>query len=276
MASEFVIQVSGPRASVRRIAAMVRRYAVLVIGSTPRIIELMYWPLVQMLMWGFLQTYLAQSTSLFVNAAGLLIGSVLLWDIMLRGQIGFSLSFLEEMWSRNLGNVLMSPIRPNEYVAALMTISFIRLLIGLCPVVLLAYLFFGFNLLGLGLPVAAFFANLIFFGWAIGLTASGVVLRYGLGAESFAWVAVFFFLPLCCVYYPLATLPEWLQHISASLPPTQVFEGLRALMIDNDFRGDLMLKALLLNVMYFTGAYLLFRYFLRQARINGSLMQIGE
>jgi ABC-2 type transport system permease protein len=276
MWSTTTIEVVGWHASARRIAAMVRRYAVLVLGSAPRMIELMYWPLLQMLMWGFLQTHLAASTSLYANAAGLLIGSVLLWDIMARGQMGFSLSFLEEMWSRNLGNILMSPLRPNEFIAALVTISLIRLTIGLLPVVLLANLFFGFNLFGLGLPLAAFFATLVIFGWTIGLMANGIVLRYGLGAESFAWIIVFFFLPLCCVYYPLSTLPEWLQPISAALPPTQAFEGLRALMIEQTFEPRLMLKALALNVIYFIAAYLLFRYFLWQARIKGSLMQLGE
>ncbi len=255
---------------------MVRRYAVLILGSVPRMLELMYWPLVQMTMWGFLQLHLAGSTSLFANAAGLLIGSVLLWDIMVRGQFGFSLSFLEEMWSRNLGNILMSPLRPNEYVMSLMVISLIRLLIGVVPVIGLAYVFFGFNLFGIGLALGAFFANLIFFGWSIGLTVNGVVARYGLGAESFAWVAVFSFLPLSCVYYPLDTLPVWLQPISAALPSTQVFEGLRAIVIEETFRPDLMMKALALNIIYFTSAYLVFRYFLKQARIKGSLMQIGE
>jgi ABC-2 type transport system permease protein len=276
MWSATTIEVVGWRACARRIAAMVRRYAVLVLGSAPRMIELMYWPLLQMLMWGFLQTHLAASTSLYANAAGLLIGSVLLWDIMARGQMGFSLSFLEEMWSRNLGNILMSPLRPNEFIVALVTISLIRLTIGLLPVVLLANLFFGFNLFGLGLPLAAFFATLVIFGWTIGLAANGIVLRYGLGAESFAWIIVFFFLPLCCVYYPLSTLPEWLQPISAALPPTQAFEGLRALLIEQTFEPQLMLKALALNVVYFIAAYLLFRYFLWQARIKGSLMQLGE
>jgi ABC-2 type transport system permease protein len=276
MWSATTIEVVGWRACARRIAAMVRRYAVLVLGSAPRMIELMYWPLLQMLMWGFLQTHLAASTSLYANAAGLLIGSVLLWDIMARGQMGFSLSFLEEMWSRNLGNILMSPLRPNEFIVALVTISLIRLTIGLLPVVLLANLFFGFNLFGLGLPLAAFFATLVIFGWTIGLAANGIVLRYGLGAESFAWIIVFFFLPLCCVYYPLSTLPEWLQPIPAALPPTQAFEGLRALLIEQTFEPQLMLKALALNVVYFIAAYLLFRYFLWQARIKGSLMQLGE
>lgn len=276
MQYDSVLDVDGPRASARRIGAMVRRYAFLILGSVPRMIELMYWPLVQMLLWGFLQMHLAATTSLFANAAGLLIGSVLLWDILLRGQFGFSLSFLEEMWSRNLVNILMSPLRPTEYIAALMVISLVRLAISMVPVIGLAYLFFDFNLLGLGLPLAGFFANLVMAGWTIGLVANGVILRYGLGAESFTWVAVFFFLPLCCVYYPLSTLPNWLQPVASALPPTHVFEGLRALVMQGDFRPDLMLTAFTLNLTYFTAAYVLFHYCLRLARIKGTLMQIGE
>ena len=276
MLHEVAFEVSGARASVRRIWAMVARYAYLIKGSVPRIMELMYWPLVQMLLWGFLQTHLARSTTLYEQAAGLLIGSVLLWDILLRSQFGFSLSFLEEMWSRNLSNLLMSPLRPAEYVVSLMTISIIRLCIGLLPVIVLANLMFGFNLFSLGVALAAFFANLVFAGWTIGLIANGVVIRYGMGAESFTWIAVFALLPLCCVYYPLSTLPAWLQPVAQALPPTHVFEGMRALVIEKAFRPDLMLTAFGLNLLYFSAAYLLFLYFLWQARRQGTLMQIGE
>ncbi len=276
MLHEAVLEVEGPRAAARRIGAMVKRYAYLIMGSVPRIVELMYWPLVQMLLWGFLQTHLARSTSMFEQAAGLLIGSVLLWDILLRSQFGFSLSFLEEMWSRNLSNILMSPLRPGEYVVSLMAISILRLILGLMPVVLLANLFFGFNLFSLGLALGAFFANLVFAGWTIGLIANGVVIRYGLGAESFTWVAVFFLLPICCVYYPLATLPGWLQPIAEALPPTHVFEGMRALVINKMFQSEQMLIALGLNLLYFSAAYLMFHLFLLEARRKGSLMQIGE
>ena len=276
MLHEVAFEVSGSRASLRRIWAMVARYAYLIKGSVPRIMELMYWPLVQMLLWGFLQTHLARSTALYEQAAGLLIGSVLLWDILLRSQFGFSLSFLEEMWSRNLSNLLMSPLRPAEYVVSLMTISIIRLCIGLLPVIVLANLMFGFNLFSLGVALAAFFANLVFAGWTIGLIANGVVIRYGMGAESFTWIAVFALLPLCCVYYPLSTLPAWLQPVAQALPPTHVFEGMRALVIEKAFRADLMLTAFGLNLLYFSAAYLLFLYFLWQARRQGTLMQIGE
>ncbi len=262
--------------SVHRVAAMVLRYWYLLRSSWPRLLELIYWPAVQMLMWGFLQLYIDQNASFFARAGGTFIGAVLLWDILFRGQIGFSISFLEEMWARNLGNLMISPLRPLEFVIALMTMSLIRLAIGIVPVVLMAMLFFGFNLFGLGFALAAFFVNLILTSWAVGIFVSGLLLRNGLGAESMAWTIMFLFLPLTCVYYPVAVLPVWLQPLSWLLPPTYVFEGMRALLIDQVFRGDLMLMAFGLNVLLFALAAYAFLRLLDSARRNGALMQTGE
>jgi ABC-2 type transport system permease protein len=149
-------------------------------------------------------------------------------------------------------------------------------LIGLVPVTFLAMLFFGFNLWQLGLALAAFFANLILTSWAIGLVASGLVLRKGLGAEGLAWSMTFLLLPLCCVYYPVAILPPWLQGLALTLPPTHVFEGLRALVIDNVFDGRAMLMALALNAFWFSVAAGAFALLLKAARRSGTLLQTGE
>jgi ABC-2 type transport system permease protein len=230
----------------------------------------------QMLVWGFLQLYLAENHSLFAQASGILIGAVLLWDVLFRGQLGFSISFLEEMWSRNIGNLMMSPLRPAEFAAALMLMSLVRLGIGLVPVTLMAMGFFGFNIYGLGLGLAAFFVNLILTSWAIGLFVSGLVLRNGLGAESLAWSLMFLLLPLACVYYPVSTLPDWLQPVAWALPPTYVFEGLRAALLDHVFRADLMLQALGLNAVYLGIGFGSFILLLRSARQKGSLLAMGE
>jgi ABC-2 type transport system permease protein len=263
-------------ASARRIYGLVLRYWYVIRSSWPRTAELIYWPLVQMLMWGFLQTYLAQTSSFAAKAAGLFIGAVLMWDILVRSQLGFAVAFLEEIWSRNLGHLMMSPLRPAELVAALILVSLMKLLVAMVPVALLAYAFFGFNVLSLGLAFAVFFANLVLMSWSLGLVSTGVVLRWGLGAESFAWLIVFVFLPLCCVYYPVSTLPVWLQTVALALPPTYVFEGLRAIVLRGDFEADLMVKAFALNVLYFAAGSATFAYFLQSARINGTLVQMGE
>jgi ABC-2 type transport system permease protein len=259
-----------------RIGAMVLRYWYLLRSSLPRLLELIYWPAVQMLMWGFLQLYLAQNAGFFARAGGTFIGAVLLWDILFRGQLGFSISFLEEMWARNLGNLMMSPLRPLEFVAALMIMSVVRLAVGMVPVTLLAIGFFGFNLYSMGFALAAFFLNLILTSWAIGILVSGLILRNGMGAESLAWTIMFIFLPLTCVYYPVAVLPGWLQPIAWALAPTYVFEGMRALLIEHVFRADLMLQALALNALYFIAAVVAFLALLDSARRTGSLMQMGE
>jgi len=259
-----------------RIAAMVLRYWYLIRSSWPRLLELVYWPAVQMLMWGFLQVYINQNAGFFARAGGTFLGAVLLWDILFRGQLGFSISFLEEMWSRNLANLMMSPLKPVEFVIALMIMSVIRLAIGVVPVTLLAIAFFGFNLFGLGFALVAFFINLLLTSWAVGIFVSGLVLRNGLGAENLAWTIMFIFLPLTCVYYPVAVLPGWLQAVAWLLPPTYVFEGMRALMIDHVFRLDLMLESLALNAVLFTAGAAAFLALLKSARRSGSLMQSGE
>src|SRR6202521_283754 len=266
-----------PRAfSPRRIASMVLRYWYLLRSSWPRLLELIYWPAVQMLMWGFLQLYIAGNAGFFARAGGTFIGAVLLWDILFRGQLGFSISFLEEMWARNLANLMISPLRTIEFVGALMIMSLIRLAIGMGPVSLLAIAFFGFNLYGLGLALAAFFVNLILTSWAIGILVSGLVLRNGLGAESLAWTIMFLLLPLTCVYYPVTILPHWLQAVAWALPPTYVFEGIRELLINHVFRADLMVRALALNAAFFALAVAGFIALLDSARRQGSLLQTGE
>jgi ABC-2 type transport system permease protein len=262
--------------STRRIAAMMLRYWYLLRSSWPRLLDLVYWPTVQMLTWGFLQYYIATNAGFFARAGGTFIGAVLLWDILFRGQLGFSISFLEEMWSRNLGNLMMSPLRPFEFIAALMVMSVVRLSIGAVPVTFLAIAFFGFNLYSLGLALVAFFFNLMLTSWAIGIFVSGLILRNGMGAENLAWSIMFLFMPLTCVYYPVTTLPVWLQPVAWMLPPTYVFEGMRALLIHKVFLPNLMLDALGLNAVLFAAGVAAFLALLRSARRHGSLMQTGE
>jgi ABC-2 type transport system permease protein len=268
--------------SPQRVGAMVRRYSYLLRSSWSRILDLVYWPAVQMITWGFLQTYLAhlpQTQTLASRAtlaAGTLIGAIMLWDILFRGQLGFSVSFLEEIWSRNIGNLMMSPLRPSELIASLMVMSLIRLGLGLIPVTLLAIWFFGFNLWSLGIGLALFFVNLILTSWSIGLITAGLVLRNGLGAENLMWTVMFLILPLACVYYPVAVLPPWLQVIAWCLPPTYVFEGMRALLLEQHLRLDLMAEAFCLNVVLFSISIAVFYALLQSARRIGSLLQTGE
>ena len=262
--------------SSRRVGAMVLRYLFLMRSSWPRIIELIYWPTVQMILWGFITKFLVTNSSWVAQAAGVLISAVLLWDIMARGQLGVSLMFFEEMYSRNLGHLFVSPLRAYELVAALLTMSLLRTAISFVGAALLAIPLYQYSIFGLGLPLVVFFFNLIVTGWSVGLMVAALVMRYGLGAESLAWVIIFAIAPLTGIYYPLSVLPEWLQFVARSIPSSHVFEGMRAIMIDHTFRWDLLANALLLNGVYILAGIGLFLAAFRSARKRGLLLQIGE
>lgn len=260
----------------RRIGAMVLRHVYVLRGSWPRIVEMAYWPTVQMVMWGFITQFFLTHSHWVAQAAGVLLGAVLLWDVLFRGNLGVALSFMEEMWSRNLGHLSVSPLRPAELVVALVTMSLLRTLIGVLPAALLAIPFYQFNIFTLGLPLLTFFFNLLMASWVVGLLVSALVLRFGLGAESLAWVLIFALAPLSGIYYPIDVLPGWLQAVAWSLPPAYVFEGMRAVLFGQGFQWGLFLTALGLNIFYLALSCLVFLWVYRIARIRGLLLNVGE
>lgn len=262
--------------SAERTGAMVLRYVFILRGSWPRIVELAYWPLMQMVLWGFISKFLATNSSWVAQGAGVLIGAVLLWDVLFRGQLGFSVSFLEEMWSRNLANLFVSPLRPYEFVAALTLMSLIRTLIGVVPAALLAILFYHYSVFDMGLPLVAFFALLLMLGWAVGMVITAIIMRFGLGAESLAWIAMFALAPLSGVFYPVGILPDWLQAVSWALPSAYVFEGMRAVIFDATLNTDYLLAAFGLNIIYLCCAAAFFLHTFHIARREGLLTGIGE
>jgi ABC-2 type transport system permease protein len=180
------------------------------------------------------------------------------------------------MWARNLGNLFVSPLTPLEHVLSMMTMSLIRTLVGLTPAVLLAIPLYHYSIFTLGLPLIAFFANLMIFSWSIGLLVTSLILRYGLGAENLAWVVVFALAPVSAVYYPITVLPQWLQAFGWALPSTYVFEGMRGVLFLGAFDGALLAGALALNAVYIALGMAAYLYAFRRARERGALLQVGE
>ena len=262
--------------SLVRMTALVVRYLYLMRSSWPRILELAYWPTVQMILWGLINQFLAGHSDWVAQTGGLLIGAVLLWDVLFRAQLGVSLPFFEEMYSRNLGNLFVSPLRPTELAAALLVISLVRTLIGVGAAAGLAILLYRYSIFDLGLPLLAFFAHLMIMGWSIGLMVVALVMRWGLGAEGLAWAIIFAFAPLSGIYYPISVLPDWLQRVALCMPSAHVFEGMRALVRDHHFAMDHFWAAAVLNAVYLLLGLACFLWAFRTARRNGLLLQMGE
>jgi len=262
--------------SAERVAAMLLRYGYLLRSSWPRLVELVYWPTVQMMLWGFMTQFLLTNSTWVAQAAGVLISGVLLWDILYRSQLGVALMFLEEMYARNLGQLFVSPLRPLEWVAALLTVSLLRTLISFVGASALAALFYHFSILTLGFPLIFFFFNLMVMGWAIGLAVCGMVLRWGMGAESMAWVAIFALAPFTGIYYPIGTLPGPLQTFAYLLPSSYVFEGMRAVLVEHVVRWDMLRDAVALNAVYLVLGTVSFLFAFRASRVRGLLIHVGE
>jgi ABC-2 type transport system permease protein len=263
--------------SLRRIWGMIYRHLALYRGSWPRLLELAYWPVLQMCIWGFTASYLAgRMGSPVAIAAGALLGGVLLWEVALRSQMGVAIAFLEELWSRNLGHVFVSPLRPWELVAALIGVSMLRVLIGVTPAILLAWVLYAFNLFALGPILILFFINLMVMGWWVSLGVVSLILRHGSGAEALAWSVLFGLTPFSAVFYPVSVLPAWVRPIALALPSSHVFEGMRAALLTGAIRWDHMAWAVGLNALWLAAAIAVFAQQFRQARVRGALLSIGE
>jgi ABC-2 type transport system permease protein len=258
------------------------RHIALYRHSWPRLVELAYWPTLQTLIWGFTASFFASRIGIgsvanaSATALGVLLGGVLLWEVALRSQMGMAISFLEEIWSRNLGHVFVSPLRPSELVAALIGMSIIRMVVGLAPAVLLAWLLYAFNLFALGPVLVLFVANLMVMGWWVALGVVSLLLRHGAGAESLAWSVLFGLTPFSAVFYPISALPEALRPIALILPSAHVFEGMRAAIATGGIAWGELGWAVGLNLVWLVlGAALFTRQF-RVARERGALLSIGE
>lgn len=272
--------------AARRIWGLMYRHLALYRRSWPRVLELMYWPVLQMVVWGFVTAYLtsgapggatagAQGSPLTI-AAGVLLGGVLLWEVTLRAQMGFAISFLEEVWSRNLGHLFVSPLRPWELVAGLAAMSVLRTAIGVGAAMVLAFALYGFGVWSIGPVLVAFMAALMAMGWAVALAVTALILRHGAGAEALAWGVMFGIAPFAAVFYPVAVLPGWLQPVALAIPAAHVFEGMRAALVDGRIAWDHLAWAVGLNGVWLAVAAWVFLAQFHQARVRGALLNIGE
>ena len=265
--------------SARRIGAMLSRHFFLIRKSWPRLFSFAYYPVMQLLVWGFVTQYLGpQSASQGVLQAvpGILLTGVLLWDVLVRGELGLFLSFLEEMYSRNLGNLFVSPLRLHEFVIAQMLMSIVRVVIGSGVALLVAIAFFDLKVAHQALGLSLCLACLLAFGWSVGMLANGLVLRFGLGAEEIGWAVVFLIGPLSGAYYPISVLPHWLQTVAYALPTAWAFEAMRAALIEGRIAWNFLGISMLLNVLYFALCAFMFWRFVESGRERGLLLQMGE
>jgi ABC-2 type transport system permease protein len=258
-----------------RIAGMSLRYAFLYKRSLPRLFEIVFWPVMDLLVWGFLTSYLVRSGQNARSFITFLIGAMIFWDIMYRSQQGVTLPFLEDMWGRSILNVFISPIRVPELLAATVIVAVAKIAITATFLSTLAYSFYAFDITAMGTYLVPFFVNLLVTGWAVGLVTTALIIRWGQAAEALAWGVPFLLQPFSAVFYPVSVLPVWLQPVSLAMPTTHVFEGMREVMATGTLAWHHLGWAIGLNLVWLGLAALFFRWMLDKARERGLLAKLG-
>lgn len=244
--------------SLYRLYAIVLRQLYLIRGSISRVMPLFVWIAIDMVLWGFLTRYLNSVSSSGLNFVPVLLGAVLLWDFFIRIMQGVTMAFLEDVWSRNFLNIFATPVSTAEYVAGLVITSIVTSALGLAVMLFMASAFFGLSFLAYGVMIVPFLLVLFLFGIALGILGSALVLRLGPAAEWFIWPLPALVSPFAGVLYPVSTLPHWMQCVSLVLPPSYVFESMRAILAGGTVPWTVLAGSALLSLAYIFLAYGLF------------------
>ncbi len=261
---------------LHRINALITRHLYLYKRSLARVMEIFYWPFLDLVIWGFITMYLLRFKGEIPGAVTWFLGALILWDILFRAQQGITISFLEEIWARNLLNLFASPLKPSEFLAATVVLSIFKVAAVSVVMVVAALVFYDYNVFKIGLALIPFVLSLIMTGWVIGVLTTSLIMRFGQEVEVLAWGMVFLFQPISCVFYPMEVLPPWLQAIAWANPAAHVFEGMRGVLLDGAWPIVHLIWAFGLDLVYLTLMVGFFHYMFNSCKEKGLLVRIGE
>jgi ABC-2 type transport system permease protein len=268
------LAVTGPRGRLRRVGAVVLRDFYVLRRSLPRLLEVVYWPLIEVLIWGYLSLFLQANR--VPTAVAALLGGLLLWQVLYRSQETVTIAFMEDIWSRNLLNVFTSPLATSEYLAGVIVFGLLKLIAGTAVMAALAFLLYGFGLPRMGPELVPFVFLLLLMGWSLATITIGIILRFGQSAEIVAWAMAFAFQPFSAVFYPVHVLPVGMQVVAHLVPASYIFEGMRAVLAGHGVIWGHLAAAAGLDVLYAAGAIWFLARMLAYARASGGLSRFGE
>jgi len=257
-----------------RINAIIWRHIYSTHRTLHRLVDLFYWPTLDLVLWGFMATYFSRAGQSQFNIVAFLLGAMILWGILIRSQQDVSISFMEEVWSRNLLNIFGSPLSVPEFLTATFLLSLIRIIIVFAFMGLLSWLLYAFNVLTFSFYLIPFWLNLLIFGWTIGLVAMAIILRFGQRFNFIAWSLPVLIQPVSAVFYPLSVLPGFLQKIGLILPTTYVFEGMRQVITTHQLSATHLALAFGLNLLYLILGCLFFVIMYQSVRKKGLLSKL--
>lgn len=235
--------------SLSRIKGVFFRYFFALKRGVHGLSDLFYWPLVDILLWGLTARWI-QSQNQLPTLPLMLMTGLIFWQVIWRGSIDFSVSLLQEFWTRNLSNLFSTPLKIHEWCLGIIGISLFKLMISISFGALVVYLLYALNVFTVGFYFLPFVALLVIFGWTVGFLSSALIIYYGHQVEALAFMIPFIFAPFSAVFYPVDVLPKFAQTIAWSLPTTYIFEGMRKILTNEVFPTAYFAYSLVLNLVY--------------------------
>lgn len=242
-----------------RIFGILYRYILVTKRSYYRMIDIFYWPVLDIVLWGITSYFIQSVAKDIPNIVLMLLSGVLFWLVVSRSQNDLSVSMLDDLWNKNLVNIFVSPLHFYEWVVALLLYSIIRTFVAVLVSATLAFFLYHFNVLIFGFKLVPIMALLFMSSWWLGLFINSFILRYGSKAGFLAWSAIMITSPFSAIYYPVAILPEWAQTVAAFIPMSHIFEAARQVINQGILDWHKLTVSFALSLLYMAVAFYIFR-----------------
>ncbi len=258
---------------IHRINAVIVRHVYESRRNFDRVVDMIWWPVLDIVMWGFFTVYLSHNNRLQPNTVSCLLGGIILWGTFYSFQRDMAIGFIDELWCRNLINLFSTPLTLAEYMAGLLTVCMMKVMVGLIAASAIAFAAYSFDIIPWLPKFIPYMANLLLFALALGIAITGLIFRYTTKIQALAWGFAGLLMPVSCVMYPMSSLPRWLQGIAWAMPTAHSFEGMRQVLDGKGFSPLHFWWGVGLNVVYFAVAIVFFGWIYEKARNRGLLVK---
>lgn len=256
---------------VNRIYAITLRYLYLFKHNPDKLVDIFYWPLVDLILWGITTLFIRSLDPSYSKIVIIIVSGLIFWQVVWRGQIEVTINILEELWNKNLVNLFATPLKFSEWITSFVILSIIKLAVSFSFIASLSYILYKVNVFSYGLYLAPFIILLIMSGWWIGIFVGSIILRFGTRIQNLAWSFPWAISPFSAIFYPIAILPPWAQKISRLFPTSYIFEGIRQIINTGAIDTYKLYMSLFLNIIYLILALFLLKRSFRKVLKKGLL-----
>lgn len=258
---------------LHRINAVIARHLYESRRNFDRVVDTLWWPTLDVVLWGFFSIYLTHGKGLQVSIVSLMLGAAILWTMFYSFQRDMAVAFIDDLWCRNLINLFSTPLMLSEYMAGIIVVCILKVMVGLLAASTIAWAAWSFDIWPWLPKFIPYIANLLVFSLAIGIAITGMIFRYSTKIQALAWGFAGLLMPVSCIFYPVSSLPKWLQDIAWMMPTAHSFEGMRQVLAGNGFSPLHFWWGAGLNVVYFASALMFFGWIFEKARSRGLLVK---